>query len=317
VAAILAVSAGTEARGAGQSRNPIEIGTVDWRRDFEAALLDTERSGKPVFAFFQEVPGCSGCQKFGAEVMSHPAIVQAVQEEFIPVLIYNNRRGKDAALLRRYNEPAWNYQVVRFLDGNGTDLIPRKDRVWTTDALALRMARALEAAGRSIPGYLEVVAYENDTKNHATVAFAQHCFWTGEFELGQIRGVISTEAGWLEGREVVLLRYHRNLLSVKTLVEKAGQTDSADKIYLTTELERERVLQDGRMTVGTLDDSYKRADASDQKRQIRKSVFDKMNLSPMQQTKVNSFAPISMDRALSWLTTLQRREFERLSEPSR
>ena len=34
-----------------------EIGAVDWKRDFDAALKESASSGKPVFAFFQEVPG--------------------------------------------------------------------------------------------------------------------------------------------------------------------------------------------------------------------------------------------------------------------
>ena len=176
-------------------QNPIEIGSVEWGRDFEGALAASKRSGKPVFAFFQEVPGCSGCKTFGSVVMSDPAIVQAVQDEFIPVLIYNNRPGKDAELLKRYGEPSWNYQVMRFLDASGTDLIPRQDRIWTIEGLAGRMIRSLEIVGRRVPGYLKVVAYENEAERHATAAFAQHCFWTGELELGQIPGVITTEAG--------------------------------------------------------------------------------------------------------------------------
>ncbi len=142
--------------------NAIEVGTVEWGRDFDAALKKSARTGKPVFAFFQEVPGCAGCQKFGAKVMSHAPIVEAVEREFIPVLIYNNRRGKDAEILKRYEEPAWNYQVVRFLDDEGKDLIPRKDKVWTRSALALRMIQALDAAGRQVPHYLQATAYEND-----------------------------------------------------------------------------------------------------------------------------------------------------------
>ena len=61
------------------SVNPIEIGTVEWRRDLDGAIAESKRSGVPVLAFFQEVPGCAGCKKFGGEVMSHPAIVSAVE----------------------------------------------------------------------------------------------------------------------------------------------------------------------------------------------------------------------------------------------
>ena len=84
-----------------------------WGRDFDAALKKSARTGKPVFAFFQEVPGCAGCQKFGAKVMSHAPIVEAVEREFIPVLIYNNRRGKDAEILKRYEEPPLPMKTMR------------------------------------------------------------------------------------------------------------------------------------------------------------------------------------------------------------
>ena len=111
---------------------PVEIGTVNWRRDFEKALADSGRTQKPVLVLFQEVPGCSGCQTFGKTVLSDPLLVEAIESEFVPVVVYNNRgTGKDRELLERYREPAWNYQVIRFLNSEGKDIIPRKDRVWT------------------------------------------------------------------------------------------------------------------------------------------------------------------------------------------
>ncbi|MDX1389383.1 MAG: VPGUxxT family thioredoxin-like (seleno)protein, type 2, partial [Acidobacteriota bacterium] len=281
--------------------NPIEVGTVAWGRDFEAAVRDSERTGKPVFAFFQEVPGCAGCRKFGSEVMSDSTLTQAIENEFIPVLIYNNRPGKDADLLRRYGEPAWNYQVIRFLDENGRDLIPRKDRVWTLAALSTRMIEALEAAGRTVPRYLEAVALESDTARHGQVAFAQHCFWTGEAELGGIEGVISTEAGWVEGREVTLVRFDRGQVSVESLTRAARAAGLADRVYRADEL----------------DGAYRLASDSDQKRQIRGSVFDDIALSPMQRTKVNAFAVGDLERALEWLTPEQREQFDRLVDERR
>ena len=78
---------------------------------------------------FQEVPGCSGCQKFGREVLSETLLVEAIEDLFEPVLVLNNREGKDAEILKKYDEPAWNYQVIRFLDADGDDLIPRKDQI--------------------------------------------------------------------------------------------------------------------------------------------------------------------------------------------
>jgi hypothetical protein len=296
---------------------PIEVGTVEWRRDFEGVLSESGQTGKPVFAFFQEVPGCSGCQKFGSEVMSHPVIVQAVKNEFVPVLIYNNRSGNDAALLKRYGEPAWNYQVIRFLDGAGKDLIPRKDRVWTPHALALRMMEALEVSGRPVPRYLEVAALESDTDRQASVAFAQHCFWQGEAVLGRLPGVITTEAGWLEGREVTLVSYHPETTSLASLVEKATDAGLADKIFVATREERQSLSRERRTSAGSLDESYRAAGESDQKRQIRGTVYDELTLSPMQRTKVNAFARSDPEEARAWLTPEQLRELERRVAESR
>jgi hypothetical protein len=139
-------------------KNPIEIGTVNWGRDLDKALSLSGQTGRPVFLLFQEVPGCSGCQDFGRTVLSNPQVVKVIESEFIPVLVYNNRRGEDRRLLDRFNEPAWNFQVVRFLDAEGRDIIPRKDRVWTVRHLASRMIETLQSVGRPVPDSLRTLA---------------------------------------------------------------------------------------------------------------------------------------------------------------
>ena len=35
----------------------VELGTVKWTRDHDAALALSTKIGKPIFLFFQEVPG--------------------------------------------------------------------------------------------------------------------------------------------------------------------------------------------------------------------------------------------------------------------
>jgi hypothetical protein len=136
--------------------NPIEVGDVRWGRDFDAASEKSAKTGKPLLVLFQEVPGCSGVQNFGREVLTNPLLVKAIENEFIPVLVYNNRKGgMDQKLLIRFQEPAWNYQVLRFFNAAGYDVIPRKDRVWTTSGVASRMIEALMAANRPVPEYLK------------------------------------------------------------------------------------------------------------------------------------------------------------------
>ena len=49
-------------------------------------------------------------------------------------------------LLKTYKEPSWNFPVVRFIDGRGRDLLPRKDSVYTAQEIRDRMKRALAKA---------------------------------------------------------------------------------------------------------------------------------------------------------------------------
>lgn len=72
--------------------------------------------------------------------------MKRIESEFVPLLVYNNKGGKDAALLKKYKEPSWNYPVVRFLDGDGKDLIPRRDRIFTVKGISRRMDLALKKA---------------------------------------------------------------------------------------------------------------------------------------------------------------------------
>jgi phosphoglycerate dehydrogenase-like enzyme len=76
------------------------------------------------------------------------------------VLVYNNRPGRDAELLAHYREPAWNNPVLRFLDADGRDLLPRRDGVYGAGEIAARLAGALEAAHARVPGYLALVRDE-------------------------------------------------------------------------------------------------------------------------------------------------------------
>ena len=36
---------------------PVELGAVDWGRDFDAAASQARKAGKPLLVLFQEVPG--------------------------------------------------------------------------------------------------------------------------------------------------------------------------------------------------------------------------------------------------------------------
>ncbi len=272
--------------------SPIETGTVRWTRDHDAALQQAKQQGKPVLVLFQEVPGCSGCKTFGKEVLSDPDLVKVIETSFIPLLVINNRSGKDADLLKKYDEPAWNYQVVRFLDGSGKDIIPRKDRVWDKQSLSQRMVEVLKKSGQRVPTELLELSgmpVSLEEQERRQVAIAQYCFWTGERVIGAIDGVMETEAGFLQGREVTLVTYDPQLVSAEEIFRAAASQQTGDQ--LLTDLK-----------------GYRKAPASDQKRQLQGTRFEKVNLTNAQATKVNAWARTNTKKALAVLTPEQQRQ---------
>lgn len=109
---------------------------------------------------------------FGQQVLSHPLLVEAIETEFVPVAVYNNKPGPDKKILARYKEPAWNNPVVRFLGADGKDVIPRQDGVYTVGKVADRMVRVLRSAKRSVPGYLALLAREAQPRSFVKASFA-------------------------------------------------------------------------------------------------------------------------------------------------
>jgi hypothetical protein len=211
---------------------PKELGQVQWQRDFDDVLSTAGDSQKPVFVLFQEVPGCHTCVSFGEQVLSNPLLVEAIEAEFIPVFVYNNRRGKDAQILQRYKEPPWNNPVVRFLNPDGTDIIPREAGVWTPYAIGLRMITALERMEKPVPAYLRTAVDELRPHVVRQATFGMYCFWSGEACLGQIPGLLGSRVGFLDGHEVVEIEYDPNELPYATLLQEADKRGCANSVFV-------------------------------------------------------------------------------------
>ena len=243
-----------------------ELGKISWYRDYPAALAASKKEGKPVLMLFQEVPGCATCRNYGHNVLSNPLMTEAIENEFIPLAIFNNKGGKDREILKKYKEPSWNNPVVRIIDEQGTDLVPRIARDYSAKGLLNGMLNALNLYGKEVPEYMKLLKSELGTSSTVETYFKMYCFWTGEKELGSQKGVLSTNAGFMKGNEVVKVEYNPEVLSEKELFQFA---------------ESKRMYPIGK------DNSYYHSQ-KDEDYYIKQSSFKYLPLSELQRTKINS-----------------------------
>ena len=215
---------------------PIELGKVNWLRDYDLALEKSDNTDLPILILFQEVPGCSTCQNYGQNVLSHPLVVDLIHSHFIPLAIYNNKGGRDAAILKKYNEPSWNNPVVRVVDDQGKNIVPRLAGNYSALGLVQTIKQGILESKRVVPEYLYLLEEELMAKNSIleSATYSMYCFWSGEKLFGGLEGVVKTRAGWAEGKEVVQIEYNPKIIDKKSLdgiaKQNSCQISSANRI---------------------------------------------------------------------------------------
>lgn len=212
---------------------PEELGQVNWLRSLDEAEAISKKTQKPILLLFQEVPGCMTCRRYGNGALSHPLIVEAIESEFVPLAIFNNKKGEDARVLKLFGEPAWNNPVVRIVDEKRRDIVARLGGDYSEYGLVNSMLLALSSTNRVAPRYLQLLAEEMQAEaiGTETATLSMYCFWTGEKELAQVPGVISTEAGWMGGREVVQVEYNPLVTGYAALVSQAKKSSCASHVF--------------------------------------------------------------------------------------
>ncbi len=90
--------------------------------------------------------------------MSHPLVVEAVQELFTPLCVYNNTEGdEDARAREAYAERSWNNPVVRVVDERRRDRTRPLTRQWSVAGIADLMVRSIEADDAAPPRWLTLL----------------------------------------------------------------------------------------------------------------------------------------------------------------
>ncbi len=299
--------AGLSALAAPESTGkPEELGDVSWSRDLDGALRRSAASGKPVFVLFDEVPGCATVRRFGAQVLSHPLIVDAIEAEFEPVVVYNNVGGADGAVLESFGEPSWNNPVVRIIDAERRPLATRFAGDYSVGGLARNMQAALRKVGRSVPPYLATLVPASLDE----AIFSMHCFWSGEVAIGAVDGVRSTEAGFMGGREVVRLRFDPKVVGFAELLSSSHASGAADGVF-TADSSQAAVAR--RLGVNVQAVGSWRSSTKDDKYQLAHTPLRFVPMSPAQATKVNAALGTKRD-PLEYLSPKQRARLDEVRD---
>ena len=207
-----------------------ELGDIHWYRDYDYALAKANEEDKPVLILFQEVPGCSTCRNYGKDVLTHPHIVEAIETYFVPLCVFNNKGGRDKDVLNLYNEPTWNNPVVRVVNGNGKNIVDRLNGNYSSARLIQTINTAITESVNLVPPYL--VSLEKElVADREEIFLSMYCFWTGEKEIAHIPGVLGTQAGFMNGKEVVKVAFDKNQTNAKKIKKAAAKKSCGDHLY--------------------------------------------------------------------------------------
>jgi hypothetical protein len=216
--------------------------------------------------------------------LSHPLIVEIIEDYFIPLAIYNNIKGHDRTVLEYFSEPAWNNPVVRIVDEQGKDAIKRIAGTYTTASLLEGMLSALENRNIIIPTWMKLLqASLSPIAAARHVVFSTPCFWSGEAKLGSIEGVIYTRSGWMDRREVVEVVYDPGMIPLAQLTNTATHLGLAQKAYADNDNDLKSlehlVPNVGRSTKIQYDDN---------KYHLNKTLYRYVPMTDLQATRINS-----------------------------
>ncbi len=210
-----------------------ELGKVKWNGSLEQTQLISKNTGKPILILFQEIPGCQTCKGYGRQVLSHPLIVEAIESYFVPLVVYNNKSGKDKEVLDYFKEPAWNNPVVRIVDSNLKEIGERLSGNYSSYGLVAKIVACLIQKNIPIPIYLKLLEEEvlAQSSGIQKAYVGMYCFWSGEKCYAQTPGVVATKAGYMKGSEVVEISYNPKVTNIKNILDHGKEMKCADKYF--------------------------------------------------------------------------------------
>ena len=131
--------------------------------------------------------------------------------------------------------------MVRIVGSDKQDIVSRLAGNYTSLGLVQTMDQALDRSGRVTPPYLQLLEEELRAKvlGTETAVLSMFCFWTGEGHYGNLPGVVATEPGFMNGREVVKVEYSPEVISFEKLIQSGSKVKCADQLYAEDDQQKE------------------------------------------------------------------------------
>jgi len=271
---------------------PIELGTVRWLRDLGAAQAAARERGLPILLCFQQVPGGDEHREFGATALSHPLVVDTIEEHFVPLCILNNAEGVDAEVLARFGEAPWNHTALRVIDADGATLVARVEILRTTNMLCEWLLHTCDALERPVPHHLDLVRDETLTYDHpqwiALATFGLADARAGERHIGGLEGVLRTRVGRIDGRPVVEVEFDHRRLPYADLVASVASTGGLERIHTHDQMQARLARRTHRDLVKDLTQAAEPVEPAEQFHALRRTPLAHLPLSTVQCTKINA-----------------------------
>jgi len=190
--------------------------------------------------------------------------------------------------LKYFGEPSWNNPVVRIVNDKKQDLIQRVNGNYSRLGIVQAMRLALQVEDLEVPAYLELLEEELLAEQTGTesAVFSMYCFWSGEREIGKLDGVLETQAGFMNGREVVKVKFDPERIEYTNLLESANQASCASHVY--TDDKAQAKASESVIGKGAASGTGKFRQDREPKYYLGKTVYRFIPMTQLQAVKVNS-----------------------------
>jgi hypothetical protein len=204
-----------------------QTGSVHWYRNDRTALAEAnpESESPPLFIYLHRATSIQG---ESGSVFFHPLAVEAIETLFLPVA-HDGDSGTGPEILENLQFE----QTAIIMTDHGGNLLtdPVVDDA-SLEHVTAAMIDSLSAAGLQIPEYLRIVYGESrGAGEYETAVVTQHCFWSGEVELGVTEGILGTEPGAIEKAEALRITFDPQTISYRELLEEAKALGLLDRAF--------------------------------------------------------------------------------------